>query len=226
MNSKYDTELRLAPALSLDIKAKPSGLIEGYASTFGGGPDRQGDIVSKGAFARTLSEHKAQGTLPAMLWSHQMETPIGKWTAVHEDSAGLFVSGQINLATTKGREAFEHVRAGDAGAFSIGYIIPEGGREYIGKGAWALNDVDLEEISVVAVPANVNARITAVKHLASKAEAVEFLREAGLSKAAASRFAAGGFPALSSETTLGLDQKSAARIAEAIEQATFKIRSL
>ncbi len=225
MSSKFDTDLRLAPALSIEMKSDSNGLIQGYASTFGGNPDRHGDIVAKGAFIKTLQEHQAQGTLPAMLWSHEMETPIGKWTSIEEDQKGLLVYGKINLATGKGREAYEHIKAGDVGAFSIGYIVPEGGRKYLGKGVWEINQAELAEISVVAVPANVNARITAVKQLSSKAEAVDFLRDAGLSKTAAARFAAGGFNALNHDDEFSIDQKSAIRIAEAIEQATLKLRN-
>jgi HK97 family phage prohead protease len=209
---KYATGLRLAPALDIEVKADAQGRIEGYASTFGGAPDRHGDIVTPGAFARSLAEHKAQGTLPAMLWSHRLEEPIGRWTNMQEDATGLFVSGQVNLKTERGREAFEHIRAGDATAFSIGYIVPEGGRRYLGKGTFALDLVDLIEVSIVAIPANTRARIRAVKHINTKAEAIAFLRNAGLSKAAAARFAAGGFPALN--TTTDDSETIAALIAE------------
>ena len=219
--TKYATDLRLAPALDIEVKADAQGRIEGYASTFGGDPDRHGDIVTKGAFTRSLTEHKAQGTLPAMLWSHRLEEPIGRWSHMEEDSTGLFVAGQVNLKTAKGREAFEHIHAGDASGFSIGYVTPEGGRRYLGKGAFALDDLDLVEVSIVTVPANARARIRAVKHLSSKSEAVAFLRDAGLPKAAATRFAAGGFPALASTAP---DTERALKFAAAIEAATLKLK--
>ncbi|OWJ76980.1 HK97 family phage prohead protease [Haematobacter genomosp. 1] len=222
MNPKFQNDLRLAPAFSFEVKAEPTGHISGYASTFGGEPDRHGDVVSKGAFARTLDEHRAQGTLPAMLWSHQIESPIGKWLTIEEDPAGLFVVGQINLKTAMGREAFEHIQAGDVGAFSIGYVVPEGGRRYVGKGVFALDEVELAEISIVSVPANRRARITSAKHIGSKAEAISFLREAGLPKAAAARFAAGGFPALSQPE---IDHDRALKLVQRIERATLSLRS-
>lgn len=224
--TKFDNDIRLSPAISLEIKAEASGFIQGYASTFGGKPDYAGDVVTKGAFLRTLAEHKANGSMPAMLWSHQKETPIGRWTFIEEDAGGLLVKGQVNLNTSKGREAFEHIKAGDVGAFSIGYAVAKGGRKYMGQGAWSLDDVDLAEISVVAVPANPRARITSVKHLETKADAVNFLREAGLSKQAATLFAAGGYPALSSTDHPTINPETAAKLAKAIEQATLKIRSM
>lgn len=219
---KYQSDLRMAPALGIEVKAKADGRIEGYASTFGGNPDRHGDIVTAGAFGRSLKEHRSEGTTPAMLWSHRLEEPIGRWTEIKEDRTGLFVSGQINLKTERGREAFEHVVGGDAQSFSIGFLVPEGGRKYLGKGVFALDDIDLVEVSVVTIPANKRARITLAKHLGSKNEAVSFLREAGLSKAAAHRFAAGGFPALATDP----DQEIAIKLVEQIEQATQKLRKI
>lgn len=220
-STKYANELRLAPALDIEVKADAQGRIEGYASTFGGDPDRHGDIVTKGAFSRSLAEHKSQGTLPAMLWSHRLEDPIGRWTHMEQDADGLFVAGQVNLKTAKGCEAFEHIQAGDASGFSIGYVTPEGGRRYLGKGVFALDDLDLVEVSIVTVPANARARIRAVKHLSSKSEAVAFLRDAGLPKAAATRFAAGGFPALATAT--GTDDR-ALKLAAIIEAATLQLK--
>lgn len=217
---KYQQSLRIAPALDFEVKAEASGRIEGYASTFGGDPDRHGDIVSHGAFSRTLREHRAEKTSPAMLWSHQLESPIGKWLSIEEDSAGLFVAGQINLKTERGREAFAHVSAGDVASFSIGYVTPENGRRYLGKGAFALDDLDLVEISLVSVPANARARITQAKQLASKAEAIAFLRESGLSKSAAQRFAAGGFPALAG-AVVSADRVT--KLADQIDRITKQI---
>lgn len=219
--SKLHNDLRIADALAIEAKAYGEGRIEGFASTYGGDPDRQGDVVIRGAFARTLTEHKARGTFPAMLWSHQQERPIGRWLAIEDDAKGLRVEGQFNLKTEAGREAFEHAKAGDVGAFSIGYLVPDGGREYVGKGIWHLKQVDLAEISLVAAPANPNARVTAVKHIGSKAEAIEFLRGAGMAKEAARRFAAGGFPALDANTAA---QERALKLAAHLDAAINRMR--
>ncbi|SFO91032.1 HK97 family phage prohead protease [Tranquillimonas alkanivorans] len=216
---KFENNLRLSSALDVEVKAGRDGQIEGYASTFGGGPDRHGDIVAKGAFRKSLAAHRAEGTAPAMLWSHAMEQPIGKWLELVEDDAGLFVKGQVNLKTERGREAWEHVAAGDVGAFSIGYITPDGGRTYLGEGKFQLSEVELVEVSLVTVPANPKARITAHKSLGSKSELVEVLRGAGLAKAAAKRIAAGGWSALNSNH----DEK-AAQLAARIERATAQLK--
>lgn len=217
----FHPDLRTAAPAALEFKASPEGLIEGYASTTGGPPDRQGEVVLPGAFARSLAAHREAGTWPAMLWAHQLEEPIGRWLAMAEDSTGLYVKGAINLRTQRGREAFEHVRAGDAGGFSIGFTVPAGGRDYAGGGVFHLRDVDLLEVSIVTVPANPRARITGVKSLGSRAEAIEMLRACGLSRQAAARFAAGGWKALCGEDT----HEKANRLAAVLDRATQRMRT-
>ena len=151
---KYDLNgLQLAPAFSVEVKSSDEGVITGLASPFGGEPDRHGDIIQRGAFTKTLNEHRQQGTLPAMLWSHRIDEPVGRWSNVEEDRKGLLVTGTINLKTSRGREAFEHVRAGDAVGLSIGFLLPEGGRKYNGDGSFTITQADLLEISIVSIPA-------------------------------------------------------------------------
>ncbi|PZX18756.1 hypothetical protein LX81_00449 [Palleronia aestuarii] len=223
MTSKYLNHLITAPASSLEVKASSQGRIEGYASTFGGVPDRHSDVVLPGAFTKSLSLKTApDGDMPVMLWAHMQERPIGRWTAMQEDSKGLHVEGVLNLSTDGGREAYEHVKAGDAGGLSIGFTVPEGGREYVGQGVFHLKEVEVLEISVVTVPANPLARISGVKALGSKAEAIDMLRECGLSKKAAARFAAGGWHALSGDET----HEKAQHVAQAIDRAIQSMRQL
>lgn len=218
---KSDLSLRFAAPSDFAFKAASEGVIEGLASTFGGEPDLHRDIVSPGAFAKSLADHKQRGTLPVMLWSHKLDDPIGKWTEMAETAKGLRVVGLINLKTTRGRDVWEHVKAGDATGFSIGYQVPAGGAEYLKDGVTLLKEITLHEVSVVTVPANRNAVITAVKSVNSKGELVDLLREAGLAKTAAARIAAGGWPALAGE-----DHQKAINLAAQIEAATAQIRSL
>ena len=63
----------------LEAKAEgAAGIVSGYASTFGGMPDSYGDVIAVGAFADSLKQHKAANTRPALLWSHDQSSPIGK----------------------------------------------------------------------------------------------------------------------------------------------------
>ncbi|WP_299837502.1 HK97 family phage prohead protease [uncultured Jannaschia sp.] len=223
MTSKYLNHIITAPASSFEVKANSQGRIEGYASTFGGKPDRHSDVVLPGAFSKSLQQKTAPGgDMPVMLWAHMQERPIGRWTAMQEDSKGLHVEGVLNLSTDGGREAYEHVKAGDAGGLSIGFVVPEGGREYGGEGVFHLKEVELLEISVVAIPANPSARISGVKALGSKAEAIDMLRDCGLSRKAAARFAAGGWNAMTGDDT----HEKAQQVVQAIDRAIQSMRQL
>ena len=219
---KLDTSIRLAPVVEIKLARADQGVIEGYASTFGGPPDSYGDVVEHGAFSKSLSEHKEAGTMPVFLWSHDPSRPIGHFTEMREDAHGLRVVGQINRETTAGRDAFEHAKAGDVSAFSIGYRVPEGGRRFDKRNTSAtLIEVDLLEVSLVALPANRGARVTSTKSIGSKRELEELLQhELRLPRAAARKVAAGGWPALASA------DQDVATIAAMLEASAAKLRGL
>lgn len=167
------------------------GMIEGLASPFNDEPDSQGDIIAPGAFAKSLKIRPV-----VMLWAHDQSRPVGHWTDLRETEDGLQVRGQLNLKTSLGREAFEHIKAGDINGLSIGYVVPPNGwkRNKTGR---ILSEIELHEISLVAVPSASRARISGVKQFASPAELKEALREIGCSRAAAEKITRGGWPALS-----------------------------
>ncbi|MFD1623894.1 phage major capsid protein [Azospirillum griseum] len=149
--------------LDLEFKAAPSGagLIEGLASPFGGTPDRVRDIVAPGAFSRSLAEHKARGTMPAMLLSHDPAAVVGAWERVEETPRGLTVAGRLTLGTTTGDDAYALARAKALTGLSIGFRTIKATR--LPGGIRRLDEVDLLEISLVSVPAAPAATITSVK---------------------------------------------------------------
>jgi HK97 family phage prohead protease len=189
--------VRTAVPVAVKFASGQPGVIEGYASLFDGEADSQGDIIAPGAFAKSLVAHDRDASAPVMLWSHDPTRPIGRWESVQETRKGLKVAGRLNLETADGREAYEHIKAGDVNGLSIGYRVQPGGGYFDAQtGAFTLTDIDLLEVSVVAVPAKRGARITGVKHLGSQRELEQLLHDAGLAHGAAAKLAAGGWPAL------------------------------
>lgn len=144
--------------LSADAAA---GAFTGLAATFGPLPDRVGDVIEPGAFDATLTAWKARGGSIPLLWQHDQSKPIGTIAGAMATGEGLQVTGQLVLDTEHGAEAYALAKAG-ALSMSIGYTIPPGGLELVGDVRYLLA-VDLHEVSLVSVPANADARITAVK---------------------------------------------------------------
>ena len=143
-------------SLSLEVKAVgEEGQIEGYGAVFGN-RDSCGDIMVKGAFAKTL-----KGRKPKMLWQHDMMDPIGAWDEYAEDERGLYMKGRIAIKSTRGRDAYELVKAGAIDSLSIGYVTKDYEME---GGARLLKEVDLFETSLVTMPANAAAMVTSVKN--------------------------------------------------------------
>jgi HK97 family phage prohead protease len=179
------------------------GIFEGYCSTFGGEPDTVGDIIQSGAFTEALSIHKAAGTMPGLLWSHNLDEPIGRWLDLREDSKGLLGRGKLTLETRRGREALALLKD-EACSLSIGFAIAAGG-EFTKSGVRTITKVArLFEVSIVAIPANHRARITNVK-IDSPRSLERFLRDSGLSNREAKRITSGGYSTFARDERTEID---------------------
>jgi HK97 family phage prohead protease len=148
-------------ALRLEIKGEPTetGEFTGIASVFGE-LDQMGDTVAPGAFRKSLAAHQAKGRMPLMLWSHQLDQPIGKWTSIVETAEGLAVKGKLLLDVARAREVYAMLRERVADGLSIGFRTVYSIRTKTGR---LLKEIDLAEISVVSLPALASARVTSVK---------------------------------------------------------------
>lgn len=134
-----------------------TGFISGYASLFGV-TDQMGDAIEPGAFRASVARRGAGGI--RMLWQHDPGRPIGVWTAVGEDSVGLFVEGRLALSTEGGREAFALVEAGAVDGLSIGFRTRRARKGGAGEAARRrLTEIDLWEISIVTFPMQERARV-------------------------------------------------------------------
>lgn len=181
---------------ALSVKASgDDGSVEGYGSVFGV-RDSYADVIQPGAFAKTLGAHRDAGTMPAMLWQHNADEPIGVWTDMAEDERGLRVQGRLALDTTRGREAHALLKMGALNGLSIGFVTRKWTYERDDEDeVRLLSEIDLWEVSLVTFPANERARVTGVKAaevgaIQTLKEAERCLRDAGLSADAARAFVA------------------------------------
>jgi HK97 family phage prohead protease len=130
----------------------------GYAAIFGR-PDRGGDIVRAGAFARSLA--RGAGAVP-LLWQHAPNREIGRIEYLEEDKRGLRVIGRLS-AGRRGREAAILLRDGAVSGLSFGYRV----RAAAGEGPRELSEVELVEVSLVTLPMQPKARVHAIEPVPS-----------------------------------------------------------
>ena len=174
---------RKAISFSLKTDSLKEGEFAGYGAAFSN-LDRVGDIIAPGAFKDGLQEFLANGFIA---WQHDGTTPIGKALEAREDENGLFIKAKIS-DTAQGKDALTLLRDGVIKKLSIGYRIKDAeffdsldelatyarnnsiplkldNLEGVMGGVRLLKQIDLYEISLVTVPANPAASVTAVKEL-------------------------------------------------------------
>ncbi len=207
--------------------ASPEGMtFNGYGAVFGN-VDAYGDVIAKGAFARSIASFKADpDKWPAMLAQHggwrmtaQDMTPVGVWTEMREDDHGLYVEGKL-ADTPRGRELYELMKMTPRPAIdgmSIGYFVTDSSDEKKdGEIVRHIKGIDLVELSLVTFPANKEARVADVKsEELTIRDAERALRDAGFSRAEAKRILANGF---SSFDLRDAEQKDNEELAELLRR--------
>lgn len=156
------------------------GTVEGYAATFDREPDSYGDVIAKGAFARTLTEWSQKEQPIPLLYGHNTTDPemnIGRVTDAYEDERGLHVRAEFDADNPKAQYVRKLAKEGRLYQFSFAYSVRDAMETELEDGAKAyeLRDLDLYEVSLVQIPANQHAVVTGIKsgRRNSKADADE-----------------------------------------------------
>lgn len=129
--------------------------IAGYASLFDL-PDRGGDMVKAGAFAREIGRRGVP-----LLWQHDAARPIGRVESLAEDGRGLRVIASIASESQAGAEAVALLKSGAVSGLSFGYRVRDS--QAGATGLRELTDVELVEVSVVTFPMQPLARVHAIE---------------------------------------------------------------
>lgn len=119
--------------IKFEVKADAkSGIIEGYASTFGNW-DSYNDIIRAGAFSRSIAEKHAgfERSKIKFLWQHDRRQVLGLAAELREDSHGLYFEGKVVHPGELGRVALTLAAEGAIDAFSIGFNIYPGGAKWL-----------------------------------------------------------------------------------------------
>jgi uncharacterized protein len=121
----------------------------GYAAVFDR-PDKGGDIVRKGAFARALER---AGQVP-LLWQHKAGAVVGRIEHLSEDKRGLRV-----IAAVGDERAARLLGSRKVDGLSFGYRVREAKSGPVHR---ELIELDLVEVSLVANPMQPKARVHVV----------------------------------------------------------------
>lgn len=134
---------------------------EGWAST--SALDKQGDVIEPTAFARSLPAFIDNGPI---YWQHEeaynpTAMPIGKAMSARIADNGLWIVARW-ANTDQAQEVRQLVMDGIVSRLSVGFTPIQMHRDSA-LGHNVITEADLLEVSVVAIPANDEARIVAAK---------------------------------------------------------------
>ena len=152
---------------NFSVKENENGTLEGYASTWIRKPDAYGDVVKRGAFAKSIEKLKAEGKTIPLIWSHQLDSLksyIGQVDFLEEDDKGLHFIASFNDSddAQKVRKMYQD---GVLSKFSFAYNVLDQGTVVLEDGTKAneLRELEIYEVSCVLVPANDDATVVDVK---------------------------------------------------------------
>lgn len=146
-------------AFKADFFDYETGIVEGYASTFGN-IDKANDVVQPGAFKTAVLQGPER---VRFLWEHDRKEIIGGILEMREDAKGLWIKARFG-SSQRAQETRANMRDGFVDSFSIGYRVIQEKKGRIGqKSVNFLQEIQLLEVSCVAWPCNVEARMTGIK---------------------------------------------------------------
>ncbi len=120
-------------------------IIEGIAATLQ--PDREGDVIERGAMERAVKNYM---TNPVLLWFHNTSEVLGQVEKAEVTSQGLLVRARVEkpVGTSPLLDVYEKIRRGVIRAFSIGARF----KKKLGPGGFTvITDMDWAETSVAPI---------------------------------------------------------------------------
>ena len=167
----------LEPQFTVD---KDTGIISGYASVWDI-VDHHGDIVRRGAFAKSIKERVAAGKVPLMArhfkYGGDVNEAIGVINEAIEDEHGLYISAKLYDTQLAQEIRAKIIDSPNMYGLSIGYMHTKNGAKKIKNGGYDYTEIKLYEVTVTVQPAN-EATIAMAKSEAQLFE--DFRSELGL----------------------------------------------
>lgn len=153
--------------------------VSGYLAHFDT-KDMDQEIITKGAFQKSIQERGVNSSTPrkiAYLYQHNLDKPIGRFTALVEDQKGLYFEGELDNIPLA-NDVLEQYKSGTLNQHSIGFL------KVRDKSTWSdtekaliLKEVNLFEGSVVTLGANENTPFLGLKSELVESEWEQLSRE-------------------------------------------------
>lgn len=152
-----------------------SGIVCGYFANFGT-KDSDGDIIVKGAFAKTIRENGPEGSqLIKHLLDHDKFKVIGKITDLKEDSTGLYYESKAGRHTL-GRDFLLMAEDGLINQHSFGYRVIKEARKSDGN---YLHELAMKEgSSIQFLGANSQTPLVGIKSEEDLIDAIQLFTKA------------------------------------------------
>ncbi|BDI29409.1 hypothetical protein CCAX7_14600 [Capsulimonas corticalis] len=171
-----DLLYKTLPAYGVKTLDSAQGIMEAIVAVFDN-VDAAGERIKAGAFTQSLERKYPKG-----VWMHDWMIPVAKTLEAKEllpgdpllpaelaELGGLYVKGQFNLNTQRGREAFSDLDFGTVDEFSIGYVTRKDSIDSKTQ-VRDLIVIDLYEWSPVLVGCNPQTALIGVKQTPSGAQ--------------------------------------------------------
>lgn len=146
--------------------------------------DSTGDVVTSGAFAKTLSAWQERGDPIPIVWSHEWNDPyahIGHVVDAEETDDGLMITGQLDLENPKAAQVYRLLKGRRVTQHSFAYDVVDGAKaERDGRNVHELRELSVYEVGPCLVGANqatelleAKARELATKDVTADREALQ-----------------------------------------------------
>lgn len=147
-----------------DVSAE-GRIVKGYGAVFGN-RDSAGDIIIKGAFAKSIQERGPEaenGNNIAFCFQHNIQKVLGQFIVLKEDDYGLYFEAEFDT-DQEALDVLGKIKSGSLKQFSIGFNYVWDKIEYDSElDAFICKELILVEISVVTLAANAMAMVVGVK---------------------------------------------------------------
>lgn len=120
--------------------------------------DSTGDVVTAGAFAKTLAAWQERGDPIPIVWSHEWNDPyahIGHVIDAEETDDGLMITGQLDLENPKANQVYRLLKGRRVTQHSFAYDVVDGAKaERDGRNVHELRELSIYEVGPCLVGAN------------------------------------------------------------------------